>query len=66
MTDITDDLFDSSPHGAVQKGTCVIVKGDDLVYAGPITTAPCVSGTMVYLNQADFDFLAAHVKKRRQ
>lgn len=65
MTELADGLFDSSPHGAVQKGICVIVKGEDLIYAGPITEAPCVAGTMVYLNQADFDFLAAYVKKRR-
>lgn len=58
-------LFDASPHLGIALGTCVMLEGGDICYAGPIKLAPDSANKLVLLHPEDFDKLKAHVEKRR-
>ncbi len=59
------ETFDASPHQAVAIGSCVMIAGSEIVYAGPLQDAPEADGRLILLNAADFATLADHVHKRR-
>ena len=61
---IIPDTFDASPHDAVAIGSCVMIAGNQIVYAGPLKDAPDAKG-LILLNAEDFALLSEHVHKWR-
>ena len=58
-------LFDATIHQGIAIGSCVMICDDEIVYAGPLKTAPNADGKMVLLSADDFAKLESHVKARR-
>lgn len=59
-----NSMSDAAINEAVCPGTCVIIVGSALVYAGPIRGAPFGEGQLVMLSAEDFAKLKGHVQKR--
>ena len=60
---MSTELFDATSHIAVATGTCVMIQDAQIVYAGPLRTAPDAAGRMVLLSPTDFADLSRHVGK---
>lgn len=58
-------MFNSSICEGVAAGTCVMLRDDQIVYAGPIKSAPDVTGSLMLLNAADFEKLKALVDRKK-
>lgn len=59
-----NSMSEAAINEAVCPGTCVIVAGSELVYAGPLRTAPFRDGQLVMLSAEDFAVLRGHLRKR--
>jgi len=47
-------------------GTCVVLKDDIIIYAGPIPLAPGeIGGALILLNRADFERFQSFREKRK-
>lgn len=58
-----NNTSDATINEAVCTGTCVIVSGSELVYAGPIRTALFKEGQLVMLSAEDFAKLRGQVQR---
>lgn len=57
----------AKPNSGVVVGHCVILsKDNELVYAGPIKSAPTQPDTIILLNPTDLDSLAAHIERSKE
>jgi hypothetical protein len=57
--------FLASMHNGIVKGSCIVLQGSEIVYAGPIEGAPLnppAEGKLVLLHADDFQSLRAHVE----
>lgn len=60
---MSDDAMNAAPLAGVSKGCCVLLRGEEIQYAGPIKLAPSTAGMMVLLHPDDFASLKNHVDK---
>lgn len=58
-------MFNSSICEGVAAGMCVMLRDDQIVYAGPIKNAPDVTDSLMLLNAADFVKLKAVVDRHK-
>lgn len=58
-------LMNASSDDAIVRGSCVMIKDDRIVYAGPIKGSPPSADRLVLLNPADFENLKAIVDRGR-
>lgn len=58
-------LMNAAPCEAVVTGSCVMMEGESLFYAGPLKGSPDSAGKLVLLSSDDFEKFKAHVEKRR-
>ena len=61
------DLFDATIHNGIAMGSCVMIRGSEIVYAGPLCDArrPDAAGKMTLLHPEDFAQLKQYVDSRR-
>ena len=59
------EMFDACVCPGVAEGICVMVRSNQIVYAGEIANCPEVPGSLLLLHQSDFGTLAHHFSKRR-
>ena len=57
----TADLIDATPHRGIAFGHCVIIDRDEMVYAGPLESAPEPEGRLLLLHPDDFARLSGNV-----
>jgi hypothetical protein len=69
MVDLGVDLFDAAACEGVMAGHCVFMKqseeGFEIIYAGPVRSAPDCSGVLMFLNPLDFKRLQTITEKQR-
>lgn len=60
-------LFNAVAHSGIAKGSCVIIADDDnIMYAGPIESAPTpTNGELLLLCEEDFNHLKTHIDRRK-
>lgn len=62
---IGTDMFNAMIHSGVAEGTCVVIEGNQMIYAGPLDGAPHVGGKLVFFHARDYERFKSAVTKWR-
>jgi hypothetical protein len=51
------NITDATAHRGVAIGSCVVIENDEMIYAGPLASAPETDGSLFLLHPHDFSRL---------
>lgn len=62
--DINENAFVAAPDKRVSQGECVVMRGEKVVYAGPVSRSTVEKGDKMYLNPVDFQCINEWMRKK--